>query len=114
MGWVARVKDATNGESCLILNLICFNNHFLPGLFDQSRGGGGGLGSCTRNLVSKTCSRRQERKNQEVRAQEFRRLHELDQSGNNASQLGKLGKILIRRLEKLQLLKDIVKNITNR
>ena len=42
------------------------------------------------------------------------RRHKLDQSGNNASQLGKLGKILIRRQEKLQLLKDIVKTITNR
>ena len=75
MGWVTRVKDATNGESCLIVHLICFNNHFLPGLFDRSRGGGAGgaLGSYTRKLVSKTCSRSQERKNQEVRAQEFRR-----------------------------------------
>ena len=36
-------------------------------------GGGGGLGSYTRKLVSKTCSRSQERKNQEVRATEFRR-----------------------------------------
>ena len=43
MGWVARVKDATNGESYLIVHLICFNNHFLPGSFDQSKGGGGSL-----------------------------------------------------------------------
>ena len=42
------------------------------------------------------------------------RRHELYQSGNNASQLGKLGKILKRRKEMLQLLKDIVKTITNR
>ena len=56
----------------LLLGLVTFLEQYLTEAGRRSAGGAG-LASYTRKLVSKTCSRSQERKNQEIRSQEFRR-----------------------------------------